>query len=275
MNTALRHLATGMVAGCCWLAAANAAELHLELAPGEVQSLSTEQLLARPDVQTISIPDDVAYKRAMTYRAVPMAALLAGVVPATPVQMVALDGFVAELDSTPLLNSSPGAARAWLAIEEPGEPWPALGPDRPSAGPFYMVWTQPEASGIRPEQWPYQTAEVRITTSLAERFPAMLPAAAADDTVQRGWKAFQTHCVVCHTVNRQGAAAMGPDLNVPHNPTEYFAGDFLRQYIRDPAALRYWPQGTMPPFDANILPDAELDDLLAYLKHMAGRKVAP
>lgn len=265
----------GLVVGSCMSVAALAAELLLQLGSGQPQRYSTTQLLARPDVQSVPIADDVAYKRATTYRAVPLAALLAGVAPDQPVQVRATDGFVAELNSTPLLNTDPAKARAWLAIEPPDQPWPPLGPDRPSAGPFYLVWTQPQASGIGPEQWPYQTAEIRVTTQVAERFPAMAPGAGASAQVQQGWQAFQTHCLACHTLNRQGDARLGPDLNVPHSPTEYLAGSFLRQYIRDPASLRYWPQATMPAFPATVLPDPELDALLAYLQHMAGRKVTP
>ena len=31
----------------------------------------------------------------------------------------------------------------------------------------------------------------------------------------------------------------------------------------------------MPGFDTRVLSDADLDDLLTYLRHMAGRKVTP
>jgi hypothetical protein len=36
--------------------------------------------------------------------------------------------------------------------------------------------------------------------------------------------------------------------------------------------MRRWPQAKMPPSTLASLSDAELDDLLAYLRHMAGRK---
>lgn len=254
---------------------AHAAELVVELQPGAPQRYSAEQLLARPDAQTVEVPNDVAYQRPMTYRAVPLASLLQGVGPGQAVQIRATDGFVAELDSTPLVETRQEAAQAWLAIETPRAPWPAMGEGKPSAGPFYVVWTQPQASGIRPEQWPYQTAEIRLTTSVAERFPAMMPANDASGTVQQGWNVFQVNCLVCHSMNRQGDARMGPDLNVPYSPVEYFAGDYLRQYIRDPGSLRHWPQASMPPFPPEVLRDPELDALLAYLTHMAGRKPTP
>lgn len=258
----------------CLGANLQAAELVVELGPDQVQRYESMALLQRSDVQTIEIPEDVAYRQAMRYRAIPLRALLAGVQHGQAIQISATDGFVAELDSTPLLQAGPDQAQAWLAIEPEDEPWPSLGADGPSAGPFYVVWTQPQASGISPEQWPYQTAVIRAAAPLSERFPAMLPAAEASAQVQQGWEVFRVNCMVCHTMNRQGAASMGPDLNVPHSPVEYFSGDFLRRYIRDPAALRYWPTATMPAFSAEVLPEADLDALLAYLQHMSAHKAA-
>ncbi len=276
----MRHtrVSRGMVASLvgllAWLTApVLAAELVVGLGADHTERHTTEALLARSDVADVALVGDPAYPQAMTYRAVPLAALLAGVPPDATVQVTALDGFVAELPAEPLLQSHPGGARAWLAIEDPAAPWPPLGADRPSAGPFYVIWTEPEADNIKPEQWPYQAAEIRVTASLAERFPAMLPGNDADARVLAGWQQFQVNCVVCHTINGQGAARKGPDLNTPHNPTEYFAAGFLRQYIRDPDSLRHWPQGQMPAFPADVLSDGELDDLLAYLRHMAERKV--
>ena len=58
----------------------------------------------------------------------------------------------------------------------------------------------------------------------------------------------------------------------PHNPTEYFSGDFLTRYIRDPQSLRRWPQGKMPGFAVEVLSHDELNQLIAYLRHMAERK---
>ncbi len=83
---------------------------------------------------------------------------------------------------------------------------------------------------------------------------------------------FQRTCLACHTLNGQGDAQLGPDLNIPHSPTEYFRQDLLRSYIRDPQSLRRWPQARMPGFDRQALSDADLEALLAYLRHMAARR---
>ena len=248
---------------------AAAAELLLELEAG-TRRLSSAELLTHPQAREIEIPADVAYKRSMRYRAVPLAALLEGVTPEDHLQAVALDGFAAELIAAPLLTRE--GSRAWLAVEDPARPWPPLGKDKPSAGPFYLVWENPQTAGIGPEQWPFQVVRIRQLASLAERFPALLPAVQADAQVQLGFSQFRKHCLACHRLNGAGDAQFGPDLNLPYNPTEYFTAGFLQRYIRDPQSLRRWPQGRMPGFSEAVLSDPELAALLAYLQHMTGRK---
>ena len=249
------------------------AQLTLELSDG-VHTWTTTQLLALPQVQKIQIPEDVSYKRAMTYRAIPMAALLRGVNPESHLQAVATDGFAAEMSAGPLLADEEKGARAWLAIEDPHQPWPSLGKGQHSAGPFYLVWTHPKAGNISPEQWPYAMAKVRLLASVAERFPQMRPdpALAANDPVNQGFAIFQKSCMACHRLNGAGDSQLGPDLNQPHSPTEYFAADYLKTYIRDPQSLRQWPQAKMPAIPASVLSDGDLDLVIGYLKHMAQRR---
>ena len=98
------------------------------------------------------------------------------------------------------------------------------------------------------------------------------PQLAADDPVNRGFAVFQKNCLACHRLNGAGDAQFGPDLNLPYNPTEYFQSAMLRRYLRDPQSLRHWPQGRMPGFAETVISDAELDQLLGYLAHMASRK---
>lgn len=257
----------------CLLPALPSAAASLNLQIGDQpRTWHTEQLLTHPQARDITIEQDVAYKRTLHYWAVPLAALLEGVGPDDHLQAVALDGFAAEMPAGPLLQAGP--ARAWLAIEDPAQPWPPLAAGKPSAGPFYLVWTAPQASHIRPEQWPYQIASIRRLPPVAARFPALLPdpTLAKDNTIRQGFALFQQNCLACHRLNGSGDAQFGPDLNLPHNPTEYFQPAYLRQYIRDPQSLRHWPQAKMPGFPVQVLSEPELDALLAYLTHMAGRK---
>jgi hypothetical protein len=48
-----------------------------------------------------------------------------------------------------------------------------------SAGPFYIVWTAPELSGVSPEQWPYAVAALAAVDSPAKRWPALVVPASA------------------------------------------------------------------------------------------------
>ncbi|MGG2396912.1 c-type cytochrome [Pseudomonas sp. SH1-B] len=265
----MKALLIALLTLSCWV---QAAELDVQLNESK-RSWSSSQLLNHPQARDIEIAEDVSYKRTMHYRAVPISVLLEGVTPGDHLQAIAQDGFAAELPAAILLASE--GAKAWLAIEDPRHPWPPLGQGKASAGPFYLVWTDPTASQIGPEQWPFQVASIRQLASVAKRFPALLPASDASSDVQAGFALFQKNCMTCHRLNGAGDSEFGPDLNIPHNPTEYFTGDFLRQYIRNPQSLRRWPQGRMPGFSEQVLPSTELERLIAYLEHMAQRRNNP
>jgi mono/diheme cytochrome c family protein len=270
-----RWLAVVLVAFLHAAAAADAAELTVT-AGGRTQKYTTAALLAHPAAATITVPADVAYKRPMTYRAVPVAALLGAIPREDSVKFVADDGFAATVGAARLLAAADDAARAYLAIEPQAPRWPALKAGSPAtAGPFYVVWLRPEKGHIVPEQWPYQVARIEEVAPLAVRFPALLPAASVDpaDPIRRGLAVFTTNCIVCHTFNLAGDAMVGPDLNVPYNPTEYMREEYLRRLIRNPASVRYWKDQKMPGFDAAAIGERELDELLAYFYYMAKRKV--
>jgi mono/diheme cytochrome c family protein len=272
----LRSFLCGLL--CAALAqsvAASEPELTI-VAAGRMATYAPASLLALPVATQVIIPADVAYKREMNFRAVPVSALLAGVGSDETIRFVANDGYVANLPAAPLLARGDGAV-AYLAIEPPDAPWPALTPgESATAGPFYVVWVRPELGGIRSGQWPYQVARIESVAPLVKRYPMLAPALglSAQDPIRHGFAAYEKHCSACHTLNLGGDAAIGPDLNVPYNPTEYLRVDALRRLIRDPQSLRRWQAAKMPKFPVANLSDRELTDLLAYLRHMADRKVA-
>jgi len=258
------------------LALPAAAEPALTVSVGGAERVFTPAaLLASPDAVTVSVPKDASYGRAMTYRAVPLGALVA--VDALPrdgvLEAAASDGFVAHLPVRLLAQA--GGAEPYVAVEPPDAPWPPLPGKSVSAGPFYVVWLKPEASGISPEQWPYQLARLFSAESPLARWPVLAVAETlpADDPARAGQALFVANCLPCHTLNGGGAANVGPDLNRPMNPTEYLKPDALKRLIRDPASVRSWPEQRMPAFAEAALGDADLDRLVAYLGHMAGRKV--
>ena len=256
----------------CFVLPVRAAELKIDLGHG-VTVLTTDQLLHRADARSVTIPGDVAYRRTMHYRAVLLRALLPGLVPGDHLQFAASDGFTAEIPASSILNHQ--GSQAWLAVEASSAPWPALPGTTRSAGPFYLVWVQPQAAHIGPEQWPYQLASIRRMSDVDARFPAIVPAASmpADSPVRHGFAVFKRTCFACHTLNGEGDATLGPDLNLPYNPTEYLRADLLRAFIRNPQSLHRWPRAKMHGFPTQAsLSDADLDAVLDYLRYMAKHK---
>jgi mono/diheme cytochrome c family protein len=250
----------------------HAANLSIDTGNG-ARVFTTAQLLDRPDEHRVTVPADVAFHRTMQYQAVPLRALLPQAARGDHWQFIASDGFSVDIAADAV--SSHAGAQAWLAIEDPAHPWPSLPNGKGDAGPFYLVWTHPGAAGIGSEQWPYQLARIQRVQDTAARFPATAPAASlpADSPVRRGYAVFQRTCFACHTLNGEGDARMGPDLNIPHNPTEYLSADMLRAFIRNPQTLRRWPEGRMTGFPTQAsLSDADLDDVLTYLAYMAQHK---
>ncbi len=242
----------------------------------ETRTFTRDQLLARPDATTIQVPFDITYRVPMTYRAVPVAALLEGMTlpPDSFIEAIALDGFIAQLPLDLVLNKDESEAVAWLAIEPADHPWPPVTEKNASAGPFYMVWTGAEIGSIRSEQWPFQVAKLVSQPSPAARWPALAvdPALPPTDPIRAGQALFVVQCLTCHKLNGAGAADVGPDLNLPQNPTEYLTPQGLHDLIRNPKAVRTWPAQAMPPFPPDYLSDREIGLVIAYLKHMAGRK---
>jgi mono/diheme cytochrome c family protein len=264
---------------CCLLlpGLAHADEPTLTITVGnDMRSFTRRELLLRPDATTIEVARDISYRVPMTYRAVPVASLLAGITlpDDSVIEAVALNGFVAQIPPGLLLNTDESKAVAWLAIEPQDRPWPPLPHKDENAGPFYIVWTGAEVGSIRSEQWPYQLAKLKSQPSPAARWPALAvdPALPPTDPVRAGQTLFFVQCLTCHKLNGAGAANVGPDLNAPRNPTEYFTPQGLHDLIRDPRAVRIWPAQAMPGFPPDYLSDHEIDLVIAYLKHMADRK---
>src|ERR1700756_5426837 len=108
---------------------AQADEPTISIAVGnDTRSFTRGELLARPDATTIEVARDVTYRAPMTYRAVPVASLLAGMTlpPDSVIEAVTLDGFIAQLPPDLVLNTDAGKAVAWLAIEPTEHPWPKI-----------------------------------------------------------------------------------------------------------------------------------------------------
>jgi mono/diheme cytochrome c family protein len=252
---------------------AQAAEQTLVIEGGAAERRFTAaELLARPDAVVLNVTGDV-YHRTVAYRAVPLLALL-GNHPDDrfdAVEAQASDGFVAQIPLALIAKGASGGAVAFIAVEDPAHPWPALPQKTETAGPFYWIWKDPEKSGVSREQWPYQLVRLSFVESPIRRWPQLAAPASlpADASARRGQVVFVTQCLPCHQLNGGGASDTGPDLGRPMSPTHYLTEAGLRAIIRNPQAVRTWPEQRMIGFGASTLPDTDLDALIAYLRAMA------
>lgn len=123
------------------------------------------ELLKRKDLETITVVKDPGYGYTTTkYTAVRASQLFKSLnIPKTAtLKFICLDGFSASVPATKILNNSSKKAVAYIAIEDPKNPWPPVKLGKPSAGPFYLVWLRPELSGIVTHDWPFQVKSVEI-----------------------------------------------------------------------------------------------------------------
>jgi mono/diheme cytochrome c family protein len=280
----MRKLARLMVwlialSGGVWQAAADEQALVLSRA-GVTHRFTVSELLARADAADVVIEGDVAYGRSTSYRAVPLLALLSELPPdsrSDTLESRAADGFVAQIPLSLVTRAATGGAVPWIAVEPPNQPWPALPGKAQGAGPFYLVWQNPERSGVAKEQWPYQLASLAVVESPAHRWPQLAtdPALPPDAPARKGEMVFAANCLPCHRLNGGGAGEMGPDLGAPMNVTEYLTEKGLRAIVRNPRAVRTWPLEQMPGFTPEAVSDSDLDALVAYLQQAAHRASGP
>ena len=246
---------------------------------GEKEIIYTkEALLKRKDKVVLDIPLLNYPNQKLKVEAVPMGALLmeAGIKDGQIVLFKALDGFSGVLAKDLLLSKSAQSAQAFLAIEGE-EKWPPLekggaSSEEPrSAGPFYLVWVNPKLSQIPPEFWPYQLAGMRFESDFRTLFPKVIPKSKSKSVV-KGFEVYKARCLSCHTMNRQGPSKMGPDLNVPMSPVEYFKKQALVKFLKDPASVREWDSMKMRFVGDTGLNENEAYNVIAYLTHMAAKR---
>jgi mono/diheme cytochrome c family protein len=236
---------------------------------GRSWHFSAADLLTSPDVRSVEIPRDPAYRQPMRYQAIPLIAFVNGLSKDGPdtIEARASDGFVAQLPWKLITDAAGAGAVAWIAIEDPAHPWPNLAGKSVSAGPFYLVWEHPEQAKITTEQWPYAIVGLTGVSDSLQRWPQLSIDAGvpADDPSRRGQAVFIVQCLPCHRLFGSGAGEMGPDLGLPMAATTYLTQMGLKALLRNASGVRNWPQRQMPSFSKATLPDADIDAVIAYL----------
>ncbi len=210
------------------------------------------------------------YKRTLTYRAFKFSdAVRLGKIDLSKVKQIsfiARDGYEAVLNRS-VLDRFP---EPWLAFEElntrHGETFTLAseGKEMVDPGPFYLLWQQPDSYRIFP--WPYAVTQITLNTRHDPYFEIQ-PKHNVTARVKQGFDVFKTRCVACHSINLVGGA-IGPELNIPKNITEYRTMSFLKAWIKDPTSFR--ARSRMANF--GTVTDKQIDDVLAYIQYMKNYK---
>lgn len=261
-----------------WMACASAAFTQDQPAKLTISSRdgsrthSIHDLLSHPAGHDLTISNDPIHRETRVYRVVSMEHLLAGVdlAPDDYVQVRATDNFSASIPAALLRPATKTDTEAFLAIEDPAVPWPAVPGKQGSAGPFFIVW-QSKNAPVGRTYWVYRVAALTVADSPHKRWPSLgVPdALPASDPVWRGRDRFVALCMGCHRFNGDGEGDAGPDLAVPMSPVDYFQPFALKRFLRNPSAVRSWPAQKMPAFDEATLSNTDLDAIIAWLSYKA------
>jgi mono/diheme cytochrome c family protein len=242
----------------------NACSIHaLPLKLTDINN-NTQQLdinINSTGVKTLSV-DENTYQGKVAFKAMPLMNITSKLPKAATLKFVASDGFSSLIPAETLFYSQ---ATPYLAIEEPD--WPKSLRGGKTAGPFYLIWENAKAGQIKQEQWPFQVTELVIQQDVKVQYKAIYPDYLSPKA-QSGFELFIKNCFVCHQLNQIGDANIGPDLNQPMNPTDYFQAEALKKFIRNPRSVRQWKSMQMPTFNQETLSESDINALIQYLSEI-------
>lgn len=215
-----------------------------------------------PKDTLIIIEHDEFFKQKKTYKAYPLAPILAPLLAKVKdttnlrVTFTCTDGYAPNMNLSKVIQN-----KAFLAVQDldqakVGKDWADSLANK--FRPYYLVW-QNTPEGDPSFAWPYGLAEVRIASffyDFADAFPLH------DKAAQKGFNLFQIHCMKCHSVNKIGGV-MGPEFNYPKSITEYWKKEDIYQFMRNPQSYRY--SAKMP---AVALSEEEFEEIYGYLVAM-------
>jgi cytochrome c2 len=217
----------------------------------------------------VNITNDPVYHKAKRYNALPLNAILEKYSNIKSLKIADYkmvfeceDGYKPEMPLEKLVN-----ANAFLAISDidapKGREWEQILKDghEMKAAPFYVVYTSVNAKDGS-FKWPYNLVKMHLEPLNTDL--AMIQPKNADG--KKGFDLFQKHCQTCHAINGVGGE-MGPELNIPKNITEYWNEVDLKAFIKNPASYRH--KVKMPTLTVS---DADIEEIVTYLKVMAGQK---
>lgn len=246
--------------------------LRFERAGQEPRSVTASALRAACEEVTVAVADPY-YEKPKRFHAWPLGCVLAqgfgdaSAIAGGDVLLRALDGYTRVTPGAVLLE--PGGYLAFADADRAGGGFDPIEYRQDDPAPFYLVWKGAGEKDVARYPWPYQLAAFEVVR-VEDRFPrAVPPGAGAGSPARRGFDVFRASCLQCHAINGDGGR-IGPELNVPQSIVEYRPEAQIRAFVRDPRTFRY----TQMPANPHLT-DADLDALLAYLRHMSAYKVDP
>jgi mono/diheme cytochrome c family protein len=140
--------------------------------------------------------------------------------------------------------------------------------------PLYLVWDNINSKALLEagaSDMPYQIKRVELKST--SDHSNISPPSGSSVEAQRGFMHFRKHCMACHTINGEGGGK-APELNYPASVVEYIKLEYLKQWIENPASIRY---NTPMPGLAKEIPNRRkiTEELIAYLRAMSASKRAP
>ncbi len=245
------------------------------ITPNQSLTLTQSELLSHPDLSQVSINNDRAYpNKLMHHKAIPLCKLLAPfhIRQQDIIEFIAKDNFHVYVPSLKIMDCSKNASIAMLAIE-PASKWPIIDNHTGlTAGPYEIIWLYPNRSYISNEYWAWSVTKIKIIRKLNYQ-QVLAPPQKTNSSIINGHKIYISHCEGCHMINHVGKSDIGPDLNCPKNPLDYYPNlTQLKKFIRDPKSVRSLPKGRMSGSDKHSLSDNDLDDLIKFFSYMHTKK---
>ncbi len=214
--------------------------------------------------ETVAVMDDGFFKTAKTFMGINLKDFIDSMVSANSfdttgalVVFECKDGYKPVMDIAKVMNSRMG----YIVYKDLSQKKAWADSIAAAFTPYYVTWTKVKHND-HDYMWPYGLIGIRLKASATE-FAAIYPYHNAE--LVKGFQLYRNNCMKCHAVNKIGGT-MGPEMNTPKNITDYWTEENIIAFAKSPTSFRN--NSPMPAITG--LTDAELHDIVGYLKGMKG-----
>lgn len=194
------------------------------------------------------------------------------ITPKGSIKIIAKDNFYAYVTNKELNNSERLKATPYLVVQENNKLWPKINGNYEAVGSFSLIWIGVNAKDVSREKWVRNISTIDILEKSVEPELKNAVPVNLDNRQKKGYKIFTDNCAGCHSLNLKGQLNIGPDLNFPMNPLEYYSESVFKSYIRDPQSIRYYKNAKMEGFGKELISEQELNDLISFMNLMKMHK---